>query len=92
VTFGLAVIRLKPRTVLNRTENMAGGEAILERLTHPEVADFLIRGARFIKWDEVGRNVFYYILAGRILLVTLYKLYLSGVRFDLHFSMRIGNF
>lgn len=32
---------------------MAGGEAVLERLTHPEVADFLIRGARFIKWDEV---------------------------------------
>ncbi|RMX53878.1 hypothetical protein pdam_00018631 [Pocillopora damicornis] len=31
---------------------MAGGEAVLERLTHPEVADFLIRGARFIKWDE----------------------------------------
>ncbi|XP_078345046.1 1-phosphatidylinositol 4,5-bisphosphate phosphodiesterase beta-1-like isoform X1 [Oculina patagonica] len=31
---------------------MAGGEAILERLTHPEVADFLVRGARFIKWDE----------------------------------------
>ncbi|XP_058940060.2 1-phosphatidylinositol 4,5-bisphosphate phosphodiesterase beta-1-like isoform X2 [Pocillopora verrucosa] len=31
---------------------MAGGEAVLARLTHPEVADFLIRGARFIKWDE----------------------------------------
>ncbi|CAH3159585.1 unnamed protein product [Porites lobata] len=31
---------------------MAGGEAVLERLTHPEVADFLIRGARFIKWDD----------------------------------------
>ena len=63
--FTLAVIRLKPRTVprtvLNRTENMAGGEAILERLTHPEVADFLVRGARFIKWDEVRSNVFYLI-------------------------------
>jgi len=50
---------------------MAGGEAILERLTHPEVADFLIRGARFIKWDEVRRNVFNYILAGRVVRVTL---------------------
>lgn len=57
--FGLAVIRLKPRSVLNRTKNMAGGEAILERLTHPEVADFLIRGARFIKWDEVCWRVSY---------------------------------
>ena len=58
---------------MNRTENMAGGEAILERLTHPEVADFLIRGARFIKWDEVRSNVLYYILAGRVVRVTLYR-------------------
>lgn len=64
---------------------MAGGEAILERLTHPEVADFLIRGARFIKWDEVRRNVFNYILAGRVVPVTLYMLYLFAVRFDLQF-------
>jgi len=64
---------------------MAGGEAILERLTHPEVADFLIRGARFIKWDEVRRNVFNYILAGRVVRVTLYMLYLFAVRFDLQF-------
>lgn len=64
---------------------MAGGEAILERLTHPEVADFLIRGARFIKWDEVRRNVFNYILVGRVVRVTLYMLYLFAVRFDLQF-------
>lgn len=64
---------------------MAGGEAILERLTHPEVADFLIRGARFIKWDEVRRNVFNYILAGRVVRVTLYMLYLFAVCFDLQF-------
>jgi len=64
---------------------MAGGEAILERLTHPEVADFLTRGARFIKWDEVRRNVFNYILAGRVVRVTLYMLYLFAVRFDLQF-------
>lgn len=38
---------------------MAGGEAVLERLTHPEVADFLIRGARFLKWDDVGRTAFH---------------------------------
>ena len=67
---------------MNRTENMAGGEAILERLTHPEVADFLIRGARFIKWDEVRGNVFCYILAGRLLRVTPWKIYPCAVRFD----------
>ncbi|XP_068688405.1 1-phosphatidylinositol 4,5-bisphosphate phosphodiesterase beta-1-like isoform X3 [Montipora foliosa] len=33
---------------------MASGEAVLERLAHPEVADFLIRGARFLKWDELS--------------------------------------
>ncbi|KAK2560363.1 1-phosphatidylinositol 4 [Acropora cervicornis] len=31
---------------------MASGEAVLERLEHPKVADFLIRGAKFIKWEE----------------------------------------
>ena len=64
---------------------MAGSEAILERLTHPEVADFLFRGARFIKWDEVRRNVFNYILAVRVVRVTLYVVYLCAVRFDLQF-------
>ena len=33
---------------------MAGGEVLLERLTPPVVEDFLIRGVRFIKWDEVS--------------------------------------
>lgn len=33
---------------------MASGEAVLERLEHPKVADFLIRGAKFIKWEEVS--------------------------------------
>lgn len=70
---------------------MAGGEAILERLTHPEVADFLVRGARFIKWDEVGRKVFYFISSLRVVFSHA-RLYVSTVRFDLQFSMRIGDF
>ena len=63
---------------------MAGGEAVLERLTHPEVADFLIRGARFIKWDEVRGSAFHsvYFYAR----VTLYK---RINRFDLYFSLRM---
>ena len=72
---------------------MAGGEAILERLTHPEVADFLIRGARFIKWDEVSRNVFNFILAGRAVRVTLYVSFIFVLFASISsFSMRIGTF
>lgn len=41
---------------------MVGGEVIFERLMYFEVVDFLIWGVRFIKWDEVSRNVFIFIL------------------------------
>ena len=72
---------------------MAGGEAILERLTHPEVADFLIRGARFIKWDDVSRNVFNFILAGRVVGVTLFVSFIFVLFASIFsFSMRIGTF
>ena len=72
---------------------MAGSEAILERLTHPEVADFLFRGARFIKWDEVRRNVFNYILAVRVVRVTLYVGFIFVLFASISsLSMRIGTF
>lgn len=33
---------------------MAGGEVVLERLRPPEVAEFLVRGSKFIKWEDVS--------------------------------------
>ena len=65
---------------------MAGGEAVLERLTHPEVADFLIRGARFIKWDEVRGMTFY-----TDLISVSHAIFdsVDRFRFDLHFSIRM---
>lgn len=33
---------------------MAGGEVYFEKLRPPEVADCLVRGSTFIKWDDVS--------------------------------------